>query len=295
MIRGAALALLLAQPAGAAPLATQLFGAATTPAPGAAEPIGSYARGCAAGNVQMPETGPTWQVMRLSRDRAWGNPVLVQYLEDISAFAATQPGWKGLYIGDIGQPRGGPMRSGHESHQIGLDADVWFLPATSVALSRAAREKIADISVQTADMTGVNARFTPALAAILRRATEDPRVDRIFVAAPIKLALCKDATAADTAWLQKLRPWYGHDDHFHVRLKCPAGATACETQTPTVAELSNGGSGCDDSLTWWVTTYLEELKHPPPPPANPPPKKRGPRQYLLSDLPAQCANLLSQR
>ena len=237
----------------------------------------------------MPETGPTWQVMRLSRDRAWGNPVLVQYLEDISAFAATQPGWKGLYIGDIGQPRGGPMRSGHESHQIGLDADVWFLPATSVALSRAAREKIADISVQTADMTGVNARFTPALAAILRRAADDPRVDRIFVAAPIKLALCKDATAADTAWLQKLRPWYGHDDHFHVRLKCPAGATACETQTPTVAELSNGGSGCDDSLTWWVTTYLEELKHPKPPGK----KQRGPRDYVMAELPKACVGVLT--
>jgi hypothetical protein len=41
-------------------------------------------------------------------------------------------GWgKGLYIGDISQPRGGPMTSGHASHQIGLDADIWMLPPRS--------------------------------------------------------------------------------------------------------------------------------------------------------------------
>ncbi len=128
------LALALAAPAGAEPLATKLFSAVTAPTPGVPDPIGSYARGCAGGNVEMPESGTTWQMMRLSRDRNWGNPVTVQFLEDLSTFAATQPGWKGLYIGDIGQPRGGPMPSGHQSHQIGLDADIWYLPPKSVTL-----------------------------------------------------------------------------------------------------------------------------------------------------------------
>jgi penicillin-insensitive murein endopeptidase len=292
------LALALAVPAGAEPLATRLFGAVTTPTPGAPDPIGSYARGCTGGNVEMPESGPTWQMMRLSRDRNWGNPVTVQFLQDLSAYAATQPGWKGLYIGDIGQPRGGPMASGHASHQIGLDADIWYLPPTSVTLSRNARETLGANTVQTANMTKVNSNWTPENAAILQQAAADPRVDRIFVAATVKLALCKTATAADTSWLQKLRPWYGHDDHFHVRLKCPAGATECETQTPTVSQISNGGSGCDASLTWWVTTYLEELKHPPKPtkPTAPPkPKQRGPREFILSDLPAKCADILAGR
>ena len=99
----------------------------------------------------------------------------------------------------------------------------------------------------------------------------------------------KTATAKDKKWLQKIRPIYGHNDHFHVRLKCPAGASACEVQKPTVSELSNGGNGCDETLTWWVTDYLQELKHPP---KNPGPKKRGPRDYTMADLPKACMGVL---
>ena len=91
--------------------------------------------------------------------------------------------------------------------------------------------------------------------------------------------------------LHKLLPLWGHDDHFHVRLKCPAGASSCETQTPTVSELSNGGDGCDETLTWWVTTYLDELKNPPKKPSGP--KKRGPREYVMADLPKACKGVLA--
>ena len=287
-------ALLIVGPAAAEPLAARLFSEQTAPVSGPSDPIGSYSRGCAAGNIEMPESGPTWQMMRLSRNRTWGNPVMIAFLEDLSRYAATLPGWKGLYIGDIGQPRGGPMPSGHQSHEIGLDADVWFLPPKTLNLSVAAREKLAAISVRTNDQTGVNANFTQATADLLERAAKDPRVDRIFVAAAIKLKMCRSAAPSDAAWLQKLRPWFGHEDHFHVRLGCPTGAADCERQTPTVAELSNGGNGCEASLEWWVTTYLEELKHPPPAPKNPPPRRRGPREYLLSDLPAKYATVLAE-
>jgi len=47
-----------------------------------------------------------------------------------------------------------------------------------------------------------------------------------------------------------------------------------------------------------VTTYLEELRHPPKPtkPTTPPkPKQRGPREFILSDLPAKCADILAGR
>jgi penicillin-insensitive murein DD-endopeptidase len=46
-------------------------------------PIGSYAKGCAAGLVELPETGPTWQAMRLSRNRNFGHPVMIEYLMDL--------------------------------------------------------------------------------------------------------------------------------------------------------------------------------------------------------------------
>jgi penicillin-insensitive murein endopeptidase len=158
-------------------------------------------------------------------------------------------------------------------------------------LSAKEREKISANSVRTEDQKRVNGNWTASHAALLQLAASDPRVDRIFVAAAIKIEMCKTATAADKKWLQKIRPLYGHNDHFHVRLKCPAGSPQCKTQTPTVAELSNNGDGCDDTLTWWVTTYLDELKNPPKRP--PGPKKKGPRDYTLADLPKACTKVLA--
>ena len=222
-------------------------------------PIGSYAKGCAAGLVELPETGPTWQAMRLSRNRNFGQPVMIRFLEDLSRDGAAV-GWAGLYIGDISQPRGGPMTSGHASHQIGLDADIWMLPPRRLNLTRAERESISSIPVRSADQRCVTENWTRSHHALLRAAASDPRVDRIFVAAAVKIEMCKTAKPADKKWLQKIRPIAGHDTHFHVRLKCPKGARLCETQKPTVAELSKGGDGCDETLTWWVTDYLNPPK-----------------------------------
>ena len=284
---------LWALPSAAAPLANQLFGAVSAPTQQPSQAIGAYSRGCAAGNVELPETGPTWQAMRLSRNRNWGQPEMIGFLEDLSAYAATLPGWKGLYVGDISQPRGGPMVSGHASHQIGLDADIWMLPPQSLTLSRAQREKISSIDVRSKDQRSVNGNWTPAHAALLERAASDPRVDRIFVTPPVKIALCQSAGRSDKAWMQKIRPYWGHNYHFHVRLKCPKGDKSCQVQTPSVAEISNGGDGCDATLTWWVTDALNPPKTAKP--AAPAPKTKGPRDYTMADLPGQCANVLAAR
>ncbi|MEZ5776829.1 MAG: penicillin-insensitive murein endopeptidase [Paracoccaceae bacterium] len=279
-------------PALAEPLANQLFGAKRAGSHQQAQAIGTYARGCGAGMVQLPETGPTWQAMRLSRNRNWGQPELVQYLMDLSAYAR-QVGWAGLYIGDMSQPRGGPMLGGHNSHQIGLDADIWMLPPKRLNLSRAERESISSISVRTDDQTRVNGNWTRAHHILLKAAASDPRVDRIFVAAAVKIEMCRSARASDKKWLQKIRPLYGHNTHFHVRLKCPNGSRYCETQKPTVASLSNNGDGCDETLTWWVTTYLDELRNPPKTKKSKEPRKRGPREYTMADLPKQCSAVLA--
>ena len=281
--------LLCAGSAVAEPLASKLFGAVRTASNQPPEAIGTYSRGCAAGLVQLPETGPTWQAMRLSRNRNWGQPELISYIEDLSR-GATRLGWPGLYVGDLSQPRGGPSASGHLSHQTGLDVDIWYTPPGSLTLSAAVREQISAISVRTEDQTRINGNWTEAHHQLLKLAASDPRVDRIFVAAAIKIEMCRTATARDKGWLQKIRPLYGHNDHFHVRLKCPAGSPSCEVQKPSVAALSSGGNGCDDTLTWWVTTYLEMLKHPAPKPKGP--KKKGPRDYTLADLPKQCSGVL---
>jgi penicillin-insensitive murein DD-endopeptidase len=293
MIRPLFLAAMLALPvpAQAQQLANKLFGAHDVPSQQDPMPVGSYARGCAAGLVELPESGPSWQAMRLSRGRNFGQPVMIDYLIGLSQ-AAQEIGWAGLYIGDISQPRGGPMTSGHASHQIGLDADIWMLPPKRLNLTRAEREEISSIPVRSADQRSVTENWTKRHRALLRAAASDPRVDRIFVAAAVKIEICKTAKASDKDWLQKIRPVAGHDTHFHVRLKCPKGARLCKTQTPTVDELSKGGNGCDDTLTWWVTDYLDPPK-PVKKPVKPTKREKTPREFTMADLPKQCKDVLS--
>ena len=287
------IALLAPLPAIADDLANKLFGAKDQPSLQDPMPVGSYARGCGAGMVELPETGPSWQAMRLDRHRNFGQPLLVDYLIDLSQ-AAQQIGWAGLYIGDMSQPRGGPMTSGHASHQIGLDADIWMLPPTRLDLSRAERESIGSIPVRSADQKSVTENWTKRHQALLKAAASDDRIDRIFVAAAVKLEMCKTAKRSDKKWLQKIRPIAGHDTHFHVRLKCPKGARLCKTQTPTVSELSAGGDGCDDTLDYWVSdAYLNPPKSTKKKPKPEEPPVKGPRQFTMADLPSQCADVLS--
>jgi penicillin-insensitive murein endopeptidase len=297
MIRTLLLLAVLATPlpAEAEKLANKLFGAVDGPSQQDPMPVGSYAKGCAAGLMELPETGPTWQAMRLSRHRNFGQPAMIGFLQDLSVMA-TQVGWPGIYVGDISQPRGGPMTSGHASHQIGLDADIWWLRPRSLSLSRDQRESISSIPVRSADQKSVTEAWTSDRAALLQMAASDPRVDRIFVAAAVKIQLCQSASKADKKWLQKIRPIGGHDTHFHVRLKCPKGARLCETQKPTVADLSNGGDGCDDTLMWWVSDdYLHSKPSKKKPVDEDTPKKKGPRQYTMADLPKQCMDVLKSR
>ncbi|MFQ6547317.1 penicillin-insensitive murein endopeptidase [Aestuariibius sp. 2305UL40-4] len=262
-------------------VAKHLFGAAQISSRQAPAPLGGYSRGCQAGAVQLPETGPTWQAMRLSRNRNWAQPVAIDYVQDLSRFAATQPGWNGLYIGDMSQPRGGPMTSGHRSHQSGLDIDIWLRPADNLRLSPQARENISSISLRRAEGAYTNGNWTQQHMNILRQAASDPRVARIFIFPGAKVAMC-EAETGNRDWLRKIRPWWGHHYHFHVRLNCPPGASGCESQSPIPA-----GDGCADARQW-----VRNILNPPPPDPNaPPPRPR--REITMANLPAQCTAVLT--
>ena len=267
--------------AGQEPAAKTLFSSQTTAASLPAQPFGSYARGCLAGAQQLPETGPHWQAMRLGRNRNWGHPITLDFIRDLAGFAARQPGWKGLYIGDISQPRGGPMASGHASHQMGLDVDIWMLPPQRLDLSRSARENISSQSMRRANGAYVNAHWGASHHAIIEAAAKDPRVARIFIFPGAKLQMCKDATG-NRDWLRKLRPWWGHHAHFHVRLACPKDAQGCENQPAPPA-----GDGCAEAAQW----QADILNPPPPRPDAPKPKPK--RALQLADLPASCRAVLA--
>ncbi|MEC3859749.1 penicillin-insensitive murein endopeptidase [Mesobacterium sp. TK19101] len=260
--------------------AKDLFGAKRAPSRQRSAAFGSYAKGCQAGAVELPETGPTWQAMRLSRNRNWGQPELIDFLQDLSRKAAAMPGWEGIYIGDLSQPRGGPMTSGHASHQIGLDADIWMLPPKRLNLSRSERENISSISLRRANGAYTNDAWTPQHMALMKAAAQDPRVARIFVFPGAKVRMCNEEKG-DRAWLRKIRPWYGHHYHFHVRLNCPKGASGCVNQSPPPP-----GDGCADAQQW-----VNNILNPPQPDPNAP-KPKPKRALQLADLPKQCAGVL---
>ncbi|MGB8276592.1 MAG: penicillin-insensitive murein endopeptidase [Methylovirgula sp.] len=262
--------------------AKQLFGRATAPAELATRTIGFYARGCLSGGVALPVNGPDWQVMRVSRNRYWGNPALIAFLEGFAKKVPKVSHWPGILVGDMSQPRGGPMLTGHASHQIGLDVDIWLKPMPPRQLSRAEREEMLSTNVVRDDGLDVNpAVWTPDHVAVIKAAAQDPRVQRIFVNAAIKKALCRDARG-DRSWLAKVRPFYGHDYHFHVRLFCPQRETACEGQAPVSA-----GDGCDRaSLAYW---FSPGVLHPHPTHWKPRPA------LTLADLPAPCRAVLTAK
>ena len=271
----------LAKPDDPATPAKELFGRKPAPTPVAARTIGFYSHGCLAGAKALPVNGKTWQVMRLSRNRNWGHPSLVAFLERL-ANQAPKTGWRGLLVGDMSQPRGGPMRTGHASHQVGLDADIWLTPMPGRELSRAEREEMSATMVVAEDRTDVDPKvWTPAHVAVIKAAAQDPVVSRIFVNPAIKRALCRDAGRSDRAWLAKVRPWWGHDYHFHVRIVCPADSPDCSPQEPVAAD--EGCSGAD--LDHWFT---DAILHPKPSPI--PPQQKPPLR--MADLPSACRQVL---
>ena len=253
--------------------AKELFARKLTPLPGSARPIGSYADGCLAGAVALPITGPTWQVMRLSRDRNWGTPQLVNFIERLGD-NAKKVGWNGLLIGDMAQPRGGPMISGHSSHQIGLDVDIWFKPMPDHVLSREEREFDPAVNVVAPDGLDVDHKvWAPAYMEVVKTAAEDPSVTRIFVNAAIKKEMCSQA-GTDNFWLAKVRPWWGHSEHFHVRLACPKDAE-CKGQPPV-----STSNGCGHALDSW---FRPSILHAAPAVS---PKPKPP--LTLAKMPAAC-------
>ena len=262
--------------------AKTLFSAAKLPSIGKAVAIGYYPRGCLQGGVELPVDGPNWQVMRLSRNRNWGHPELVKFLERFAPLAAKATSWKGILVGDMAQPRGGPLPFGHLSHQIGLDVDIWFMPMPNHELSKKEREDISASNLVAADKLHVNPEtWTPADVAFIRTAAEQPEVERVLVNAAIKKELCRVEDKNHNGWMAKVRPWYGHNDHIHVRLKCPADSPNCRNQPPVPV-----GDGCGTKeLDFW---FSDAILHPKPrkEPAVPP------KPITLADLPSACKNVL---
>jgi len=252
----------------------QVWGAVQVPTAGPPNIIGGTGLGCIAGAVELPDEGPGWQSVRVSRNRHWGHPAMVGWVQAFAARARAQ-GFPDLWIGDLSQPRGGPMTFGHASHQTGLDADIWFDLSPKPLVPAAQRERIPETSLVLPDGSGVDpARFTERHVALIRLAAEMPGLDRVLVNYAIKRELCR--RHAGEPWLRRVRPWRGHDAHMHIRLPCPAGQPECRGIAPPPP-----GDSCDATLDWWFT---DAARRPAPRPPGPAPR-----------MPAACRGVLLGR
>ncbi len=269
--------------------AKSLFGAKSRAARLAPRAIGYYSRGCLSGGEWLPVDGPAWQAMRLSRNRNWAHPDLIDLVKRLATEAKAAGEWRGLLVGDLTQPRGGPMTSGHASHQVGLDADIWLTEMPDRRFSWEERETISATSMLKNTLEVNKTVFTDKTVALIRRAASYEEVERIGVNPAIKLALCR-AAGGDTPWLGKIQGWRGHHYHMHIRLKCPEGSEGCRSQgTPR-------GTSCEAAEKWYRDTkaWMERPKKPSKKTKKKKPVKKRPKpQITLDQLPEACRAVLA--
>lgn len=248
------------------------------PSHGDSNSIGSYANGCLAGGERLPLQGDGYQVIRSERGRYYGHREMIVFLQQLMQ-QSQQLNIGNVLVGDIAMPRGGRFSSGHASHQTGLDADIWLRipekPLTAKQLKTVSALPMVDVNKYKI----IEKNWSIKQAQLIQLAASDDRVARIFVHPVIKQQLCKTQWK-QRDWLSKVRPWFGHYYHFHVRLNCPEGSTTCKPQTPPPE-----GDGCGTELASWSPNYKAPEVTKPLTNVKPKPKPK-------KVLPAMCATVL---
>ncbi len=234
----------------------------THPVTGSAQAIGEFANGCVVGAEPLPLQGANYQILRPDQRRYYGHPDLLMFIHRLSN-QVTHLGLGELLVGDMAMPAGGRFSSGHASHQSGLDVDIWLqLPKSRWSAAQLLKPQ--PIDLVAANGRDISARqWKPELGMLIKLAAQDDEVTRIFVNPAIKQQLCASA-GSDRQWLQKVRPWFGHRAHMHVRLRCPPSSLECVEQAPVPA-----GDGCGTELQSWFQPAKpgsgSPAKKPPPP------------------------------
>lgn len=247
--------------------------------------IGSYANGCLQGAQALPLNGRGYQVIRPQRQRYYGHPQLIEFIEQFS-LGLNQLGSDDILIADMSMPRGGNFTKGHSSHQIGLDVDVWFQQANKPLTTKELAQPTAQEPVDKKRFTLDTQLWSKQQTQMIKLAAEDSRVARIFVSPVIKQHLC-DLELDNDAWLKKVRPWWGHTYHMHVRLSCPSDNPLCRDQAAIPA-----GNGCSE-LGWWKRQLTQtQLAKAPAVKANKPATK--PKKKKAKVKPEQCAQMTAK-
>ena len=191
---------------------------------------------------------------------------MISFIERLGE-RSIRAGSNGLLVSDISMPRGGPFRTAHRSHQIGLDADIWLRQAPGRNLGR---QEVSELQAPSFVSGGLVKKYwRDEQYAILRAAAKDTAVAVIFVNHAIRERMCTSARKKNDlgGWTRKIRGWRGHDRHFHVRLKCPVDSISCidpPARLMSCGESSRGGTtgtsgsqGSGDQANAETTGFLE--------------------------------------
>ncbi len=244
-------------------------------------PIGCYAKGCIAGAVPLPVNGPSWQVMRLSRNRNWGHPDLVAYSKSSPRDAPRMTA-------------GRPPRRRHVAAARRPDADRPCQPpdrarcrhlvpadARPHAVGRGARDDQLDLADQRQRLERRSGIWTDGFMPPSRSAPRPTRRSRASSSTPaIKQELCDDGrhrprlAAQDPALVGPRRPF-----------PCPAVLPAGP------GRLRRSGRA---AARRWLRRGTRLWSEPPPPPPKEPTVQpiKPPPPMIMADLPAACSVVL---
>jgi penicillin-insensitive murein endopeptidase len=199
-----------------------------------ADSVGPPNEGRLMGGIHLDTTKPYVRVVPAyaGADTRWGLPALIHAIDrSAKAVNKTYPGAV-LPVGDISRKGGGDLMH-HHSHESGRDADLGFYVVDEHGKQIEGHSFVKfDAKLAAKDSPGAHfdlARNWLLLQNLLLN--REARVSHIFVADPIKHALLAHARSygASRALLSRaaqvmMEPTGAppHDDHFHVRISCPA-------------------------------------------------------------------------
>jgi penicillin-insensitive murein DD-endopeptidase len=248
----------------------------------AAQSVGSPNRGRLADGVRL--RGTPYLAMR-EGGRTWGLPELVKMTKRAAASVERKhPGSK-LLVGDMSARLGGPL-AGHNSHQSGRDVDLGFyvtntkgnpVPMKRFVSFEADGKSKKDVSWVRFD----DARNWALVEALLK--DENAGVRYVFVSHALRgrlLAYAQkkkvpaDLMARASAALMSPKDVDVHDDHFHVRIRCPESSrdVCAEESSSKPSEIASAASDASDASGGAVadakaaTTAVDAAPHAAPSP-----------------------------
>lgn len=196
--------------------------------------VGKAHAGKLVGGTRLP-AGQGYFIRR--PDKAWGaNHTVHNVRKAIELVRARHGKLHALAIGDLSARAGGKIPE-HRSHQSGRDVDVGFF------FSKRPRNYPAEFAVATAQNLNYAATFE-LVATFAAMADADNGVERIFLGYNTQRLLYRWAErngvpprelgrmfqyphgAGAATGIVRHEP--NHDDHLHVRFKCPPGDRSCE-------------------------------------------------------------------